>query len=72
MRISFIGPDVFPRQMSHLGSSPGTPAEKEVLSTRLQLTGPGKSQNSRLGGNLYLELAELTGLLLGNLILLFS
>lgn len=26
MRISFLGPDVFPRQMLHLGSSPGTPA----------------------------------------------
>lgn len=29
MRISFSGPEVFPRQMLHLGSSPGTPAERE-------------------------------------------
>lgn len=29
MRISFSGPDVFPRQMLHLGSSPGTPAERK-------------------------------------------
>lgn len=52
MRISFMGPDVFPRQMSHLGSSPGTPAEKEALSTQVQLTPPRK----RLGGKPYLEL----------------
>ena len=30
MRISFRGPDVFPRQMLHLGSSPGTPAERKA------------------------------------------
>ena len=29
MRISFRGPDVFPRQMLHFGSSPGTPAERK-------------------------------------------
>lgn len=30
MRISFMGPDVFPRQTLHLGSSPGTPAAGRV------------------------------------------
>lgn len=50
MRISFIGPEVFPMQTSHLGSSPGTPAEKEVPSTQLQLTPPRRSQNHLLGG----------------------
>lgn len=34
MRISFMGPEVFPRQMLHLGSSPGTPAGKEHPSVR--------------------------------------
>lgn len=36
MRISFSGPDVFPRQMLHLGSSPGTPAERERETGALQ------------------------------------
>jgi hypothetical protein len=58
MRISFIGPEVFPMQTSHLGSSPGTPAEKEVPSTQIQLTPPRTSQNHLLGGNLHLDLGR--------------
>lgn len=34
MRISFMGPDVFPKQMLHLGSSPGMPAAGQGWQSR--------------------------------------
>lgn len=73
MRISFIGPEVFPMQMSHLGSSPGTPAEKEAPSTQIQLISPRNSRKppaereSILGSG-----EEVISPLLGKLVVLFS